>query len=215
MSIYTELSYDPQDDDSHNKEDHDVENWDHDDNVTDYQIDENGITDEVNGVVPDTVNFEEGGRGGGVQVSTEALKSFANYLADVKTELQNNGLSKIREIDIKPGSFYDAFNLRTRLGIEGDSGGGSGGGSGGVKVATEKFIVDAINALDAVSDDLLKLASQYDTAEELNAATGKDLGEHMKDATRYINDATGGSSASPTPDDDGGGDEGDEGDDAT
>jgi hypothetical protein len=51
--------------------------------------------------------------------------------------------------------------------------------------------LDAINAITTVADELEKLASAYGTAEELNAATGKDVGEHIADAKADVTRAIG------------------------
>ncbi|ONI76976.1 hypothetical protein ALI144C_33185 [Actinosynnema sp. ALI-1.44] len=123
--------------------------------------------------------------GGGVRVSTAALRTFATNLRALIPPLKTVK-AELEKIKLAPGAFYDAGELTNKL---------LGGQAGqGLVVTTSDFVKKAINAITVSADELEKLADAYKTAEELNAATGKDLAEHIQSAKTYINQAAGGAS---------------------
>ncbi|WP_156213857.1 hypothetical protein [Lentzea aerocolonigenes] len=129
-------------------------------------------------------NRDHSGRG--IRVSTEALKTFATNVRSLIPTLKT-ALEQIEKVKVAPGIFYDAHQLQVKV---------VGGGTGGaIQPTTREFLRKAIDAITAVADELEKLAHAYDTAEELNRATGKDLNEHIAGARAEISKAITG----PTP----------------
>ncbi|MET8759923.1 hypothetical protein [Lentzea sp. NPDC004782] len=120
----------------------------------------------------------------GIRVSTEALKVFSQNLRLLITPLRDVQ-SKIGAVQLAPGAFFDAHELVIKVT------GGSGGKGTAVQPATLDFIVKAIQAITVTADELDKLAAAYKSAEELNKATGRDLGDHIQSAKDYIARATG------------------------
>jgi hypothetical protein len=120
-----------------------------------------------------------------VLVNTDALKQFAENLRWLITPLQQ-AKGRIEDVKLAPGGFFDAHELLTRV---------IGAGDGqAIQPTTLTFLQNAIQAVTIAADELDQLASRYKTAEELNAATGKDLAQTIEDAKTYIGAAVGGAS---------------------
>ncbi|MEV0058109.1 hypothetical protein AB0I53_22330 [Saccharopolyspora sp. NPDC050389] len=120
--------------------------------------------------------------GPGVHVSTEALRTFATNLRSMLEPL-NTAKWHIESVKLAPGTFLDAAELTGKV---------FGGASDGIQPTTLRFINTAQQAITKTAEELERLASEYQTAEELNAATGQDLGEHIQDAKNYITAAVNG-----------------------
>lgn len=119
-----------------------------------------------------------------IQVSTDALKVFAGNLRRLIPPLEQIRTS-LRDLEIAPGVFYDAYNLQVKvLGAKGSS-----GTVVGLVPATLTFLDKAIYGMSGAADKLEEFAARYKTTEELNAATGKSLLEIIDDAKTYITDA--------------------------
>ncbi|HEX7304353.1 hypothetical protein [Lentzea sp.] len=122
------------------------------------------------------------GAGNGIKVSTVALKTFAQNLRMMLaplTEIQQ----KMQGVKLSPGAFYDANELIMKV---------TGGGKGdAVQPATLAFVERSIQAITKTAEELEKLATAYATSEELNKATGRDLGEHMQSASDWLTKAIG------------------------
>lgn len=121
--------------------------------------------------------------GGGVRVSTEALKLFAANIRSLLPTLKV-ALEQIDTIKIAPGIFYDAYQLQVKIVNDGQG--------QAIQPTTRDFLVKAIDAITVVADELDRLASAYATAEELNAATGQDLNEYIANAKTEVGKAVGG-----------------------
>ncbi|MFB9909021.1 hypothetical protein [Allokutzneria oryzae] len=117
-------------------------------------------------------------------VSTEALKLFAGNIRSLLPALREVR-TRLLDVKLAPGAFYDAHQLMVKVVGAGDA------GTGGLQPTTLKFVENAINAITVTADELDKLASAYATAEELNRMTGMDLGEHIERAKGYITTAVG------------------------
>ncbi|MGO1050312.1 hypothetical protein [Crossiella sp. CA198] len=141
---------------------------------------------------PPPVPSTEDGSGAGTRVSTEALKEFATNIRSLIPPLKDV-LHKIRETKLAPGVFFDAFELVKK--VTGSKTGDSSGGVTSIQHATEKFTINAINAITQAAEELEKLATAYATTEELNSATGKDLSEHIENARQRIISMVGGAGA--------------------
>ncbi|TDD42364.1 hypothetical protein [Saccharopolyspora elongata] len=122
----------------------------------------------------------------GVRVSTEALRTFANNLRMMLDPL-NAAKTQIEQVKLAPGGFWHAFDLMER--VVGSN------KSEAIQPNTLDFISKAIQAITITADELDGLASAYATAEELNAATGQDLGEHIENAKGYLTSAIGGATS--------------------
>ncbi|MGW5645800.1 hypothetical protein ACWEV3_33905 [Saccharopolyspora sp. NPDC003752] len=120
--------------------------------------------------------------GPGVRVSTEALRTFATNLRSMLGPL-NAAKWHVESVKLAPGTFFDAAELTGRV---------FGGQGDGIQPTTLNFIHTAQQAITKTAEELERLASEYQTAEELNAATGQDLGEHIQDAKNYITAAVNG-----------------------
>jgi hypothetical protein len=129
-----------------------------------------------------TLHVDTEGITSAVSVSTEALRAFAENLRMLLGPL-NDLRGQIEGVQLAPGSFFDAHELTVKV---------LGAGEGqAIQPTTLKFIETALNAITATATELDRLASAYATAEELNAATGRDLNEHIEDAKGYITAAVG------------------------
>ncbi|MFI5735656.1 hypothetical protein ACIA49_36435 [Kribbella sp. NPDC051587] len=124
----------------------------------------------------------DGKSGVPVQVSTEALKLYAGNLRELIKPLKEL-LTDLGTVELRPGSFFDANALTVR--VVGDT------AKPGLVGTTVKFINDAISAVTVVADQLESLAGAYTTAEELNAATGKDVTDYIENAKTFITKALG------------------------
>lgn len=122
------------------------------------------------------------GTGGTVRVSTEALKLFAANLRLLIPPLEQ-AKKQIETVKIAPGIFYDAHNLQIKV--------DSGGTGTSIKPTTFDFLRDAIDAITKVAEEIEKLAAAYATAEELNAATGQAVGEHIENSKASVGAAIG------------------------
>ncbi|WP_089919636.1 hypothetical protein [Lentzea albida] len=126
-------------------------------------------------------NKDHSGRG--IRVSTEALKTFATNIRSLIPTLKT-ALEQIEKVKVAPGIFYDAHQLQVKV--------ISGGEGTAIQPTTREFLRRSIDAITTVADELEKLARAYDTAEELNAATGKDLNEHIAGARAEVSKAISG-----------------------
>lgn len=125
----------------------------------------------------------KGTGGGDISVSTTALKTFAGNLRQVRGVL-TEAREKLQGVDVRPGAFYDANQLRVKT-LGGES------SKKGLVPTTLEYLTNVIGALQVIADEVEGLVRDYDTAEEFNGLTAVDLGEHMTDSTRYIGKATG------------------------
>lgn len=115
--------------------------------------------------------------GGGIRVSTDALKAFAANLRLLIPALKK-AQEQVASIKLLPGAFMDAAELtRKVVGVDAE---GRVTNEKAIKRVTEKFLEKAVEAIMVAADETEKLAAAYATAEKLNAATGKDLGEHFE-----------------------------------
>ena len=112
---------------------------------------------------------------GNTVVSTEAIKMFASNIelfeGPIRTAL--NGLG---EVDIHAGAFYQAFNLASRIDDEGQ-----------LTDNTRIVLTKSLDALVKIREACSRLATEYDTAEELNKADATRFGQLVSDANNVIN----------------------------
>jgi hypothetical protein len=111
---------------------------------------------------------EGGGKSGkdGVAVSTEALRTFAKNIVMLRDAVVASS-KYVKEVDIRPGAFGGAFQLKKDI---------QGSGSGGLRDDTYKYMTQVVVAsLEQLEKDILKLAIDYDSTEELNKLEAEKL----------------------------------------
>lgn len=135
------------------------------------------------GMPPNDVTFDPpkpiGGDGkngnGNTVVSTEAIKMFASNIALFEQPIRT-ALNGLGEVDIRAGAFYQAFRLASRIDDEGQ-----------LTDNTRIVLTKSLDALVTIREACSRLATEYDTAEELNKADATRFGQLVNDATNVIN----------------------------
>ncbi|WP_067494996.1 hypothetical protein [Actinoplanes sp. TFC3] len=118
-------------------------------------------------------------------VSTEALKYFANQIdaivKDDGTGMLTDARNKLKAVQMKPGGFAKAEVLRQKIDGVSANDAGLRGDSMGMLLAVQE-------ALLAVKSGLLKMANEYEKAEDFNSMTAEQLTNNMDGAWGKISD---------------------------
>jgi hypothetical protein len=125
---------------------------------------------------PPVVPGGEGdGEPGSTEVSTAAMNTF---VANIKllAEPMQTSWTEMGNIKIAAGGFHEAFTLRDKV-----------VGPNGLALSTQKFIGDTRETMADIAVAAAELAAKYDTVEEFNAMTGKDLGTYVSELNGDIN----------------------------
>jgi hypothetical protein len=158
-----------------------------------------------NGFVPPVVHewSDSAKQGNGVAVNTQALRYFAKQLEAIEPDgtggVAWQAWEKLNKVSLKPGGFAKAELLRQKIN-------GTGGDNDGLRGDTMDTLMAVHQAVYNLRKSLIKIADEYDSAEELNKMTGDQLTEAMKTAWAEIeklkNSGTGSSTDLPkgTPD---------------
>lgn len=134
--------------------------------------------------VPFTAPKPIGGDGtngnGNTVVSTEAIKMFAKNIELFEQPIRT-ALNGLNNVDIHAGAFYQAFHLASKIDDDGQ-----------LTDSTRIVLTKALDALVKIREACTRLASEYDTAEELNKADATRFGQLVNDANSVINSLGGG-----------------------
>ncbi|MCA2217455.1 hypothetical protein [Jidongwangia harbinensis] len=122
-------------------------------------------------------------KGKGVAVNTQALRHFAKQLEAIEPDgtggVAWQAWDKLNKVSIKPGGFAKAEVLRQKIN-------GAGGDDDGLRGGTMDTLMTVHQAIYNLRKSLIKLADEYDSAEELNKMTGDQLTDAMKNAWAQI-----------------------------
>lgn len=144
-----------------------------------------GIPDDVptpDGMPPTGVTFNlpkpigDGQNGdGNTVVSTDAIKMFASNIELFEDPIRT-ALNGLDDVDIHGGAFYQAFHLASKIDDEGQ-----------LTDSTRIVLTKSLDALVKIREACSRIASEYDTAEELNKADATKFGELVNDVNGVIN----------------------------
>ncbi|MFD4637143.1 hypothetical protein ACFWN2_07495 [Lentzea sp. NPDC058436] len=145
------------------------------------QFDEGSV--QVPGPVDDPIGYTvtapgawtgtaEGGNGE-VVVSTEAIRYVAGVIDSYRPVLTDL-LDQLSQVDIAPGAFHHAVEMRSRVvGAE---------GNGGLKDDLSTTLANIIEGVADVSGALQQIAAGYDNADTRNVTTAADVQRLMGEA---------------------------------
>jgi len=115
----------------------------------------------------------KGAEGSGTtSVDTPSMNAFAGNVERLISPVQK-AQAALRNVDVAPGAFYHAYQLRSKV---------TGDGTGGLKDAYSRILDDLADGLTELSTGMRNLSKQYDTTEEANGMTAKDLQDQMQNA---------------------------------
>jgi hypothetical protein len=126
---------------------------------------------------PPKVPGQDGGKGGGLAVNTEAIMLFGRNMLELQV-LIDTSIEYVKLVDVKPGVFYDGVLLRDKI-MSGDR-------TPGLKGDTFDFMRNTSTAMEHIHADITKLVRDYDTAEELNGVSTQKFEKIMTDSFRDI-----------------------------
>jgi len=126
---------------------------------------------------------------GVTSVNTTALANFSTYIGELIPPIKAL-VQELTGVDVQPGAFYDADQIRTVInGLNDDA---------GLKSSYTKIIGDLVQGLTDIQTALGQMATKYTTTDELNKATVTDLQNDFQtvqsDFTSMMSDA-----AQPAP----------------
>ncbi|MGP4014996.1 hypothetical protein [Saccharopolyspora sp. 5N708] len=123
---------------------------------------------------------EGGGGEGKVEVNTEALKTFGTNVSTLR-DIISGARGVVEGIDVKPGAFHNAYELRGKvMGAE---------DGGGLKASVLDFMTNTTEALTDIDTDIQEIARQYTTTEDLNGLEGTKLEEMMAESFTTIDNS--------------------------
>jgi len=105
------------------------------------------------------------------KVSTPSMELFASNIEQLIAPVQRCQQT-LKGVDIRPGAFFHANLIRSKVS-------GGGGESGGIKDAYSKILDDLADGLTDLCSGVRNMAKQYDSTEEANKMTAKELEEYM------------------------------------
>lgn len=128
-------------------------------------------------------------------VDTASLDLFAKNMTALVTPL-NNLMPTLKAVDVQPGAFYHADQIRTQ--INGPS------GDAGLKSQYQKVIGDLVQTLTDLSTSATTMSGKYKDTEALNSTNATDLGNYFQipqsDYSSMMTDSgASGSGGSPPP----------------
>jgi len=132
----------------------------------------------INGIsftVPKPIGGDGKNGNGNTVVSTEAIKMFAKNIELFEQPIRT-ALNGLNQVDIRAGAFYQAFQLASRIDDEGQ-----------LTDSTRIVLTKSLDALVTIREACTRLATEYDTAEELNKADATRFGQLVNDANSVIN----------------------------
>ncbi len=123
-------------------------------------------------IVPDQALLRARGDGGDgeVAVDIEAIRQYAR-MAEELAPYCANAASKLREIAVYPGNFYDAAQMAEKVGSM----------KGGLVKAYIDSMKNLENALNMLSVGLIKISEQYESVEAFNEGAGAAIGKLLAD----------------------------------
>ncbi|MEU7906155.1 hypothetical protein [Actinoplanes sp. NPDC049118] len=118
-------------------------------------------------VLPVVPNYEVGDAGSGIQVNTDALRTFAKNLDELKKYVVL-ARDKVKLVDARPGFFSDAAELKKNV--------------SNLKRDSELLLTGMAESFVDLQTDIGTLVKEYDTVEELNALSSEDLAAIFKES---------------------------------
>jgi hypothetical protein len=120
-------------------------------------------------------------------VDTATLLAYANYLETLIPNVES-AKNDLTNVNVQPGAFYDADNMRTKI-----------NGTGGLSGQFQLMLGDLINGLTSIKLGLLDLATKYSDTESLNQMSVNDLQNEFDTAGNYFSNlmSDGGGSGIP------------------
>ncbi|MFF8880690.1 hypothetical protein [Streptomyces flaveolus] len=155
------------------------------------------VTGPVTGGVPDAppVPKDGGGKNGKEAVNTASLDVFAKNIESLVPTViaARDRLSAGTAVAVKPGAFYDAYELRSQT--SGPNGGG------GLQERYYKVLADLAEGLSDISRGAQAMSKKYTSTEELAKMKTNDLQDLLSAATadfKRLADDSGGTVDGPT-----------------
>ncbi|MGH3431426.1 MAG: hypothetical protein ACRDQB_01175 [Thermocrispum sp.] len=108
-------------------------------------------------------------------VSTEAITVFSNNLQQLEEPIRF-ALGRVSEVNVRAGAFNQAHVLAGKI-----------NGDGGLAESTRKVLTQALDALAEIRESCARLALEYESAEELNAADATEFQRLVNRASSVIN----------------------------
>jgi hypothetical protein len=125
--------------------------------------------------LPKPIGGDDPSGNGNTVVSTDAIKTFASNIELFEDPIRT-ALNGLGDVDIHAGAFYQAFHLASKIDDEGQ-----------LTDSTRTVLTKSLDALVKIREACNRIASEYDTAEELNQADATKFGELVNDASTVIN----------------------------
>jgi hypothetical protein len=104
-------------------------------------------------------------------VSTPSMEVFAKLIGQLIAPVQQCQQA-LKGVDVRPGAFYHANLMRSKVS-------GGGGESGGAKGAYIKVLDDLADGLTDLCNGIRSMSKVYDSTEEANKMGAKELDEYM------------------------------------
>jgi hypothetical protein len=100
-------------------------------------------------------------------VDTPSMQVFAGNIEQLISPVQKCQ-QVLRDVDVSPGAFFHAYKVRSKV-----------SGSGGLKENYGKILDDLADGLTNLCSGVRNLSKEYDSVEEANGMTAKELEEYM------------------------------------
>jgi hypothetical protein len=114
---------------------------------------------------------DSGGGSHETTVSTSSMEAFAKNIEQLIAPVQK-AHQALKGVDVRPGAFYHANLVRSKVS-------GGGGEAGGLKDAYGKILDDLADGLTDLCNGIRLMSKEYDSTEEANEMAAKDLEEYV------------------------------------
>jgi hypothetical protein len=133
---------------------------------------------------PDVPGGADGANGGpgAISVNTKALETFADNVEALRVMVADAN-KHTQNIDVLPGGFYVAYQLRKEIM-------GDGAEKPGLKNDVDQYMKKLDIELANIRDEIRKLVVDYKNTEDLNNLTADKLTAIMNESFSYINSAS-------------------------
>ena len=138
--------------------------------------------------VPDVPDVPGGGgdnAGGGqgkISVNTQALKKFAENIDSLR-QMIADAAKQTDQVDVKPGGFNAAYQLRDKIN-------GSGDKTPGLRNDVRLYMDKTNKTLEHIRDEVRKMVADYDKSEDLNKLNADKLNQIMNESFSAIDQSS-------------------------
>ncbi|MGW4826376.1 hypothetical protein ACWEOG_02250 [Amycolatopsis japonica] len=113
-----------------------------------------------------------GTNGAATTVDVPAMNNFASALEQLEGPLRE-AISQLRTVDVHPGAFYHANQIRSKVNGTGDT---------GLKASYLASLDSVLEGVMDIRNGIRTLSQKYQSTEDQNKVTAEDVQQQMKEA---------------------------------